>query len=222
MDDDHTILTGPDVEGEALHDWRILFGTLHARFDTGDFATGARLVAAVADAADAVDHHPDVTLTYPRVDIRLTSHDVGGVTQRDVRLARTISALAADLGATPRPEQTQAIELALDTPDHTTVKAFWVALLGYRAHPERDDELNDPFGVLPTIWFQTTEPHDPPRQRWHIDVRIPPEVAGSRIAAALAAGGALVSDEYAPSFWVLADPDGNRACITTWLDRDQA
>ena len=220
MGHDRTILTGQDVDAEQLADWRLLFHSLHARFETGDFTTGASLVAAIAEAADAVDHHPDVTLTYPRVDVRRSSHDAGGVTQRDIRLARTISDLAAELGATPRPEQAIAMELALDSHDHAEVKRFWIALLDYVAHRERDDEINDPFGVLPTIWFQETEPHDPPRQRWHVDIRIPPDVVEDRIAAALAAGGTLVTDEYAPSFWVLADPHGNRACITTWMGRD--
>ena len=47
---------------------------------------------------------------------------------------------------------------------------------------------------------------------------MPPEVAEARIAAALEAGGALVSDERAPEFWVLADAQGNKACITTGRD----
>lgn len=222
MGDDQTILSGRDIEAAGLADWRLLFTTLRARYETGGFAAGVRLVAAIAEAADALGHHPDVTLTYGRLDIGLRTHDVDGITELDVRLARTISELAADLGATARPEQVQAIELALDTADHKAVKEFWIALLGYAPHAERDDELNDPSGMLPTIWFQETDAHDPPRQRWHIDVEVPPEVAEDRIAAALAAGGVLVTDQYAPSFWVLADTDGNRACITTRLERDDA
>ncbi len=102
MDDD-TLLHGGDLEGEALPDWRILFSTLTARFTTGDFATGLRLVQQIGEAAEEADHHPDLDLSYPRVDVRLTSHDVGGVTARDVRMARRISQLAADLGATAEP-----------------------------------------------------------------------------------------------------------------------
>jgi 4a-hydroxytetrahydrobiopterin dehydratase len=56
--------------------------------------------------------------------------------------------------------------------------------------------------------------------RFHLDVRVPPDVVDDRIAAALAAGGTLVSDEHAPRFWVLADPQGNRACLTTGRGRD--
>jgi 4a-hydroxytetrahydrobiopterin dehydratase len=51
-------------------------------------------------------------------------------------------------------------------------------------------------------------------------VRVPPEVAEDRVKAALEAGGTLVSDERAPTVWVLADTHGNKACVTTWLGRD--
>lgn len=223
--DDRTVLSGHQVEAELLADWRIMFEQLHARFATRDFATGARLVAAIADLAEKADHHPDVELTYGAVSVRLHSHDVGGVTQRDVRLARQVSEAAGGLGATAEPDRLQVLELALDTPDHAEVKAFWAAVLGYQADGERpgeaDDELRDPSGAGPTLWFQESGPRSPDgmEQRFHLDVRVPPEVAERRVRAAVAAGGTLVSDDRAPSFWVLADAQGNRACITTWLGR---
>jgi len=74
--------------------------------------------------------------------------------------------------------------------------------------------------VQPTLWLQQTEPHEEPRQRFHLDIRVPPEVVQLRVAAGLEAGGTLVTDEYAPRFWVLADPHGNRACITSGQGRD--
>ncbi|MPZ74831.1 MAG: 4a-hydroxytetrahydrobiopterin dehydratase [Nitriliruptorales bacterium] len=216
---DQTVLTGQDLEDEGLDDWRILFSTLHARFETGDFATGVKLVDAIAKTAEEMNHHPDVDLTYPRVDVRLTSHDVGGVTKRDVRLARTVSALAEQLGAIPKPGETSVLELALDTPNFAEVKPFWAALLRYAPNDDHDDELNDPDGTMPSIWGQQTDPHETPRQRWHLDLRVPPETVDLRIERALQAGGTLVSDEHAPAFWVLADPQGNKACITTWRGR---
>ena len=73
---------------------------------------------------------------------------------------------------------------------------------------------------MPTLWFQRTTSHNEPRQRFHLDIRVPPEVAESRIAAALAAGGVLVSDAEAPRFTVLADAQGNKACVTTGRGRD--
>lgn len=218
-DDPKRTLSGHDLEALLLADWRILFSSLHARFETGDFATGLRLVDAIGAAADELDHHPDIDLTYPSVTVRLTSHDVGGVTSRDVELARRISDLAGSLGAKADPGSVSVVELGLDTWDHEEIKPFWAALLGYEPSETYEQELNDASGTRPTIWFQETDRHETPRQRWHLDIRVPPEVAEQRVRDAIGAGGTLVSDERAPTFWVLADPQGNQACVTTWLGR---
>lgn len=219
---DRIVLDGPTIEAEGLTDWRVLLGVLHARFRTGGFNAGVTLVQAIGAAADEMDHHPDVDLTYPCVDVRLSSHDVGGVTRRDVILARAISEMAARLGMTSSPELTSSLELALDTHDVEEIKPFWRAVLGYE-DSGAPDELVDPAGKHPPIWFQdATQTPEPPRQRWHLDLRVPPEVVEGRISAALEAGGTLADDEAAPRFWVLADPQGNRVCLTTWQGRDSA
>jgi 4a-hydroxytetrahydrobiopterin dehydratase len=64
-----------------------------------------------------------------------------------------------------------------------------------------------------------TEPR-PQRNRIHLDISVPHDEAQARIEAALDAGGTLVSDSHAPAFWVLADAEGNEACMTTWQGRD--
>jgi 4a-hydroxytetrahydrobiopterin dehydratase len=213
------------VAGELIGDWRYILGALHTRFATGDFATGLRLVEAVAAAAEEADHHPDVDLRYPHVDIRLRSHDVGGVTMRDVRLAREISRLADGVAAA-RPEEVRVVEIALDTRDRAEVAPFWAAVLGRPAPEEGADDLADPDGTGLGVWFQdapeasgTVEKR--PSQRWHVDVSVAPEVAEQRIQEAVAAGGTLVSDERAPAFWVLSDAHGNLACICTALGRTE-
>lgn len=218
--DDRSLLDGHAIEAELLADWRVLFGALHARFATGDFGTGLRLVNQIGEAAEEAGHHPDLDLTYPCVGVRLSSHDVGGVTHRDVRLARAISELAGKLGATPETAGLQVLELGLDTEDHEAIKPFWQALLQLQETDGQPEELTDPAGVFPTIWFQQSEPGSGPApQRWHLDVRVPPEVAEQRIGAAIEAGGTMVSDARAPTFWVLADAQGNQACVTTWIGR---
>lgn len=85
----------PDAAG--LDGWRQTGNALRAHFATGDFATGLEFVNRIGAAAEARQHHPDLTLTYPEVRISLSSHDVGGITERDTELAREISAIAADL-----------------------------------------------------------------------------------------------------------------------------
>ncbi|MET0715147.1 MAG: 4a-hydroxytetrahydrobiopterin dehydratase [Mycetocola sp.] len=90
--------TSDELRGSAF---RHASGALSASFRTPDFATGARLVAEVAEIAEAMNHHPDVTLGWGSVTFALTSHDAGGVTARDVELARRISAAAEELGIEP-------------------------------------------------------------------------------------------------------------------------
>jgi len=202
-----------------LTEWRLLQRALHAHYETKTFAAGLAFVERIGAAAEAANHHPDVDLTYGHVAIKLFSHDVGFVTQRDVRLAGEITAIAADLGIGSSPDKVSLLELALDTADHARIKPFWRALLGYTDNPEFDGEVLDRDGRLPALWFQRTEAHEVPEQRFHLDVWVPHDQASARIEAALEAGGTLVSDDEAPSFWVLADADGNRACICTWQSR---
>ncbi len=212
-------LTTQQILDAGLDDWRRLAQGLHARFRTGDFATGLALVTAVGEAAEAANHHPDVTLTYPWVDITLVSHDVGGVTQRDVDLARRVSEIAGERGLEAQPSALTQLELALDTADVAAAGPFWAALLTGDATAVDGVRVVDPNGRVPLLWFQHTDAHETPRQRWHFDVWVPHDLADQRIAAAVAAGGTVVDDSEAPSFTVLADPEGNRVCICTVLDR---
>jgi 4a-hydroxytetrahydrobiopterin dehydratase len=96
-------LTAAEIEAADLPDWRLLAQALQSRFRTGDFVTGLRLVNLIGEAAEQANHHPDLDLRYPHLDVRLYSHDKLGVTERDVSLARRISELAADLGVTAEP-----------------------------------------------------------------------------------------------------------------------
>jgi 4a-hydroxytetrahydrobiopterin dehydratase len=215
------ILSYADVESAGLRDWRQLFEALRTRFRTGSFATGLELVNRIGELAEAANHHPDVDLRYPHVNVSLCSHDVFGVTSRDVDLARQISTAAEELGVAADPSATAVVEIALDTWDHVEIKPFWQAVLGMDDHPHYDEELRDLSGAQPTLWFQDAERHEEPRQRFHLDVRVAPEVAEQRIAAALAAGGVLVRDDGAPAYVVLADAQGNKACVTTGRGRER-
>ena len=91
-------LTADQFAQEGLSDWTWRDDAIHAHLETGDFATGLRLVNRIGEAAEAMNHHPDLDLRYPHLDVTLSSHDVGGVTDRDVKLARAISGYAAAEG----------------------------------------------------------------------------------------------------------------------------
>lgn len=205
------------VQQVDLADWRWLLGALRARFEIGSFGAGAAFVAAVGQLAGAAGRHPDVDLRAGHVQLVVRSHDVGGVTERDVRLAERISVLASDQGLTPHPGRIQVMELALDTPASEPVLPFWAAVLG--GADAGSGDLVDPAGGFPPLWFQDTGSTAPDRQRFHLDITVPPEVADRRVAAATDAGGTVVDDSHAPAFVVLADPDGNKVCICTELGR---
>jgi hypothetical protein len=55
----------------------------------------------------------------------------------------------------------------------------------------------------------------------HFDITVAHDEAEARVRAALGAGGRLVDDSFARSFWVLADAEGNEVCVCTWTDRDE-
>ncbi|GAA4938326.1 4a-hydroxytetrahydrobiopterin dehydratase [Actinoplanes utahensis] len=210
-----TKLTVREAAERAPQGWVALPGMLRTRLRTGGFAAGLELVNAIGAAAEKADHHPDLDLRYTYLDVTLSSHDVGGITGRDLRLAATVNELAAAAGVALEPAGAVLLEWALDTPESSKVLPFWRALL---AGEERSGEVVDPAGRLSTVWFQESGSEEP-RQRWHPDLWLDPAQVQPRIDAALAAGGTLVSDEAAPSFWVLADPEGNRVCLCTWQER---
>lgn len=212
-------LTSKQILDARLDDWRKLAQALHARFLTGDFATGLTFVTAVTAAAEQANHHPDVTLTYPFVDMKLISHDVSQVTQRDIDLARRISVIAREQGIAAEPSALAELELALDTAALGAVGPFWAALLTGSPDSLKGDDVVDPSGRVPLLWFQHTDAHETPRQRFHIDLWVPHDIAEERIATAVAAGGRVVDDNQSPSFVVLTDPEGNKACVCTCLDR---
>lgn len=91
-------LTEDQIRAAGLDAWRIRDGALRSRFATGSFVAGLRFVTAITDAAEQANHHPDVTLTYPAVDLSLVSHDVDAITQRDLDLAQRIDDIAREQG----------------------------------------------------------------------------------------------------------------------------
>ncbi|MBT2565921.1 4a-hydroxytetrahydrobiopterin dehydratase [Arthrobacter sp. ISL-85] len=98
MTDPQRKLSAAELAEAGLTGWRLTGEALAATFRTRKFSTGLELVNRIGASAEKANHHPDLTLTYPEVGVTLLSHDVGGITSRDIDLARTISSHAADLG----------------------------------------------------------------------------------------------------------------------------
>ena len=221
-----TVVTATDFHArDERPDWRYALGRIEAWYRCGTFAGAAALASEIAAVAERAGHHPDLDVRYPDwLHVALATHAVDAVTDLDVDLAAEISALAAAAGATSAPRTVQELEVAIDAMDIDAVRPFWKALLDYDDALARADgsvvAVVDRLRVGSAFWFQQMDEPRPQRNRIHLDVTVPHDVAEARIAAALAAGGTLVSDRAARAFWVLADPEGNEACVCTWQDRD--
>jgi 4a-hydroxytetrahydrobiopterin dehydratase len=213
-------LSNQEILDAGLSDWRKLSQPLHTRYRITDLAEAAVFVAAVAEVVESDSEHLEMKLTYGVVDLSLCTRQDGlWITQKDIDLARKISAIAQQKGLLADPAAVTQLEIGLDTASEDKIGPFWSVLLTGSPGNKISDSIFDPSNRLPAIWFQGTGEHDTPRQRWHFDLWLAPEVADERIVAAVSAGGSVVDTSGAPSFTVLADPDGNRACICTAVGR---
>ena len=203
--------------------WCLILGAIYAEVVVPTLATAAEAasVAVTSVGADG-QGHLTVDIRADRAVLRLQSADAGAVTGRDIRLAHDVSRKLTAHGFEPQPGTVQAVEIAIDALDIPLVRPFWKAVTGYcdEAGSELNAALVDPAGRAPSMWFQQMDEPRPQRNRIHLDVDVPHTAAKARIDAAIAAGGRLLSDTAAPAFWVLADPEGNEACICTWQGRD--
>jgi 4a-hydroxytetrahydrobiopterin dehydratase len=211
-------------QADGLGDWRVLGDGACIHFRTDSFAASARLLRAIGDLEGVDDHPPAVDVRPGGVTIRLisVSDDYMGMTERDVQIARRISAVGQDLGLAADPGAVQSILLVPGAPDVAAVVPFWRAVLGYEPRADSPDEdLVDPQDRGPAFWFESmNEPRPGGTGAIHVAVWVPHEQAEARVAAALAAGGRMVRDEFAPSWWTLADAAGNEADIATTMGRE--
>ena len=201
---------------DGVAEWRVLFWGAKTLYETGDFATGARLVAAIAEVVDELDHAPLIDFRPDTVTVTVITVGVG-LSDADLELARRISRIAADMGLVANPAAVQHVQLAFDAADRPAVMDFWRAALGYV--PVSETDMVEPNLVGPSIWFQDKE-HVAPRKRIHVDVSVPHDQAQARVDAILAAGGRMLGDKYAPAWWSLVDPEGNVVDVATWQGRD--
>ena len=195
---------------DGVEDWRCLYHLVSAHFRTGSLAQGVAFVDEIGRLADEVEQQ------YLTVDLRNTGVTVS-LGRRDVALARRISDAARNLTIPADPSAVQVVNVTLDALVGADVLPFWRALLGYGQIG--DDYLFDPSRRGPGFGLQQMDAPRLERNRMHLDVAVPHDQAEARIAAALTAGGRLVSDAHAPMWWVLADAEGNEACVATWLGR---
>ena len=193
----------------GLEDWRVLAFGASAWFSAPSQSAGAALVRRVAALADAAGDRPDIDLRATGVHVRTLTHAASGLTGRDVSLARAISTAARDLGLSPDPSAVQAVQITIDALDKPLVMPFWRAALGYE--PMGDDDLVDAMRRDPAVWFQQMDVVRPLRNRVHLDVGVPHDLAHERVAAVKAAGG---REAFAADYYVtLADAEDNEVDV---------
>lgn len=214
-----TLLSHDDLGAflDGAPQWRYVNGALRTRIAAPDFPSAITLVSAIAEVAEEMDHHPDLDIRWRNVSVALATHSAGGITEFDVEQARRISELAERAGAELGPPERAAdsIEIGIDSLDASAIRDFWRVGLGLTEHT-RDDGATDLTGPRPTdpgVWFQPMDEPRTQRNRIHLDLYVPRDEAEDRVAAVQAAGGRLVTDEYAPGWWVLADAEDNELCV---------
>lgn len=91
-----TLLTDTEIDTalRTLPGWARRSGALHRSYTFPDFAAAFAFMTRVAAVAEAQQHHPDWRNVWSKVEITLSTHDAGGITERDLRLARSIHELA--------------------------------------------------------------------------------------------------------------------------------
>jgi 4a-hydroxytetrahydrobiopterin dehydratase len=208
---------------EGVQDWRVLGEGACSFFRTGSFAQGAQLVRSISELPGLAPHQPDLDLRHDGVTVRLVTvaDDYFGMTTRDVELARHISAAARRLGLSADPQAVQTLLVIPGASNVSQVMPFWRAALGYEPRADSPHEdLVDPRSRNVAFWFERmNEPRADGGGAVHVAVWVPHEQAEARIAAALAAGGHMVRDQFAPAWWTLADPAGNEIDIATTRGR---
>lgn len=209
------------------HGWRYLLGALSTAVPVDSATDGIAVIStAVAEAGEAGPHLA-ADLRDGRVLLTLKNLSAGRVGPELLSAAERISAALAADGHTVESgggvRSIQAVEIGIDTLDRAAIRPFWKAVMGYIDDVDGDDDPNgliDPLGQGPALWFQDMDEPRPQRNRLHFDLTVGEDEVESRLSAALAAGGTLLTDQYAKAFWVLADAEGNEICLCTWQDRD--
>jgi 4a-hydroxytetrahydrobiopterin dehydratase len=202
------------LSADGVDDWVVLHGGPTAVFRVGSLQEGARLAVAFAEIP-ALESRTLLTVASDRLTVKLT-REMWGTESRHVEVARAISDLAREHGASADRSAVQEVQLAVAAKPEAIDLGFWRTVLGYAEL--HDDNGLDPNGQGSTVWMQDLDPAKPLRHAMHVDVSVARDHAEARMEAAVAAGGRVVDESGAPGSWILADRSGNKVCIAAWPD----
>ena len=215
------------VPGEALGerigtaDWQAVFSAM-ACYRTTSQTQQRDLAAAAAALADntgfplLVDLRPGLVIIDSGKD--QWEGDAHGLEFDFTDLAGNLQTAARELGAIADPGLPRFAQLFLDAADVAAVRAFWVAALGY-THDRRAGvtDIHDPRRLNPVLVFQELDASETQRRRQrnriHFELAVPLDLAPTRLATTLAAGGRLLDESQ--DRWRVADPEGNELVIVS-------
>ena len=226
----HTDPDGNEVDlvpGAALGerigtaDWQAVFSAM-ACYRITSSTQQRDLAAAAAALADGtgfpllVDLRPGLVIIDSGKD--QWEGDAHGLELDFTDLAENLQTAARELGATADPGLPRFAQLVLDAADVSAVRAFWVAALGYT--PDRRagvSDIYDPRRLDPVLVFQELDASEAERRRQrnriHFELAVPSDLAQTRLATTVAAGGRLL--EESEDRWRVADPEGNEMVIVS-------
>ena len=209
------------VLGEHIDtaDWQAVFSAMTC-YRTTSAAQQRDLAAAAAALADEagfpllVDLRPGLVILDSGKD--QWDGDAHGLGLDFAALAGGLQSAARRLGATADPALPRFAQLFLDAADVAAVRAFWVSALGY-THDRRADvtDIHDPRRLNPVLVFQELDASETERRRQrnriHVELAVPSDLAPTRLATTLAAGGRLLDESV--NRWRIADPEGNELVV---------
>jgi hypothetical protein len=212
-----------EVLGERVGtaDWQAVFSAIACYRVTSPTQQRDLAAAAAALADDAgfpllVDLRPGLVIIDSGKD--QWEGDAHGLELDFTDLAGNLQTAARELGATADPGLPRFAQLFLDAADVAAVRAFWVAALGYT--PDRragTSDIHDPRRLNPVLVFQELDASDTDRRRQrnriHVELAVPSDLAQTRLATTLAAGGHLLDESK--NRWRLTDPEANELVILT-------
>ncbi len=199
----------------GVSDWRVTAAGPQAVFLAGSLAQAAALVGPIVEAAERGGVRPDIDVRPEGVVVRVPQGD-DGIPAGAAGFAAAVSQAAEAHGLRADPAQVQSIGLYVAQHSQADARPFFLAALGYDALGEGD--AVDPLRCGPQLAFNPLTGDAAGRGRTHLDVFVPADQAHARVEAALAAGGRLVDDTHAPSWWTLASPDNHGVDIASWTD----
>lgn len=202
-------------------DWQAVFSAMACYRATSptqqrDLAVAAAALADDVDFPLLIDLRPGLVILDSGKDQWVD--DAHGLDLDFTDLAARLQTAARELGATADPGLPRFAQLFLDAADVAAVRAFWVAALGYT--PDRRDwntDINEPRRLNPELVFQEIDTSETERRRQrnriHVELAVPADLAQTHLATALGAGGRLLDESEGR--WRVADPEGNELVIVS-------